>query len=75
MSPRPNLQVIPGFGEAVREPYVLFCGHCAKRPEPADEGSRVCSSCHLGLIVSAPESLAQHLDRPCGGVQVERGDA
>lgn len=58
MSGRPNLQVIPGFGEAVREPYVLFCGHCAKRPEPADEQNRVCSSCHLGLIVSAPESLA-----------------
>ncbi|MCU0257426.1 MAG: hypothetical protein MUC84_10605 [Solirubrobacteraceae bacterium] len=55
---RPHLQVLPGYGEAEREPYVAFCGHCAKRPAPGDAENRVCSSCHLGLIVSAPESIA-----------------
>jgi PAS domain-containing protein len=52
---RPNLQVLPGLGEA--EPFVAFCGHCAARPEPG-AGTRVCETCHLGLIISAPESLA-----------------
>ena len=52
---RPHLHVLPGLGQD--EPYVSFCGHCAAQPEPADVDTRVCTSCHLGLIVSAPLSI------------------
>ena len=52
---RPHLHVLPGLGQ--NEPYVSFCGHCAAQPEPADVDTRVCTSCHLGLIVSAPLSI------------------
>lgn len=58
MSPRPNLQVLPGLGEGRQEPYVAFCGHCAEPPDPDAPVTRVCTSCHLGLIVTAPASLA-----------------
>ena len=56
MSARPLLQVLPGFADV--EPIVSFCGHCAHRPAAEDAGTRVCVNCHLGLIVSAPESIA-----------------
>jgi len=59
---RPHLQVLPGLGEP--EPYVLFCGHCAARPAVAESRTRVCPTCHLGLIVSAPESLAPASSEP-----------
>jgi len=57
MSPRPNLQVLPGLGQGQQEPYVAFCGHCAQRPDPDAAITRVCTSCHLGVIVTAPASL------------------
>jgi hypothetical protein len=60
MSPRPNLQVLPGLGQGQEEPYVAFCGHCAQRPDPDAPVTRVCTTCHLGLIVTAPVSLAPH---------------
>lgn len=60
MSTRPTLQVLPGLGEGRQEPYVAFCGHCAHRPDPDEPVTRVCTSCHLGLIVTAPASLAPH---------------
>lgn len=56
MSARPLLQVLPGYADV--EPLVSFCGHCAHRPEPEHAGTRVCTSCHLGLIVSAPANIA-----------------
>jgi PAS domain-containing protein len=59
---RPNLQLLPGLGEA--EPYVSFCGHCAKRPTAEEAATRVCTNCHLGVIVAAPESLAPTPDEP-----------
>ncbi len=59
---RPHLQLLPGLGEA--EPYVSFCGHCAKRPNAEEAAARVCTSCHLGLIVAAPESLAPSAEEP-----------
>ncbi len=59
---RPHLQLLPGLGEA--EPYVSFCGHCAKRPTAEDAATRVCTSCHLGLIVSAPESMVPASSEP-----------
>jgi len=38
-------------------PQTSFCSHCGK--QPADETiSRVCSSCHLGLVLSADADLA-----------------
>ena len=55
MSP-PNLQVLPGLGES--EPLISFCGHCASRPSAEEVSTRVCTSCHLGVIISAPETLA-----------------
>lgn len=57
---RPQFQLVPGHAE--REPYVSFCGHCGERPMGTDIGSRVCTKCHLGMIVSAPASLAPELD-------------
>lgn len=60
----PQLQVIPGFGETRAEPYVDFCGHCGRRAEAVTPATRVCGSCHLGLIVSAPESLAPGVEEP-----------
>lgn len=59
---RPTLQVLPGLGDG--EPYVSFCGHCAKRPSPEEVATRVCTSCHLGLIISAPENLAPDPSEP-----------
>ena len=53
---RPQFQLVPGHAD--REPYVSFCGHCGVRPMGGDVNSRVCESCHMGMIVSAPESLA-----------------
>ena len=51
---RPQFQLVPGHAD--REPYVSFCGHCGVRPLGGDVGSRVCDSCHMGMIVSAPEA-------------------
>ncbi len=62
MSVRPNLQVLPGFSDV--EPFVSFCGHCAEQPDPGGTQTRVCSSCHLGLIVSAPASLVPSKKEP-----------
>lgn len=62
MSPRPNLQVLPGLQES--EPFVAFCGHCAHQPEPREAGTRVCTNCHLGLIVSAPADLVPTTREP-----------
>ena len=53
---RPLFQLVPGHAD--REPYVTFCGHCAVRPVGGAFTSRVCDHCHMGMIVSAPESLA-----------------
>ncbi len=53
---RPQFQLVPGHAD--REPYVSFCGHCGVRPLGGDSSSRVCDNCHMGMIVSAPESLA-----------------
>lgn len=61
---RPQLQVLPGYGETDVEPYVDFCGHCGKRQEAAAPASRVCGNCHLGLIVSASGSLAPGAKEP-----------
>lgn len=58
MSPRPSLQVLPGLGQAEQEPRVAFCGHCGTRPGTDEPVTRVCASCHLGLIVTAAEGLA-----------------
>ena len=56
---RPQFQLVPGHAE--REPYVSFCGHCGERPMGTDISSRVCTKCHMGMIVSAPQSLAPEL--------------
>ena len=42
-------------------PRVVFCSHCAKAPPGGvapEVGSRVCTSCGLGLLIDAPEALA-----------------
>ena len=62
MNARPNLQVLPGLSES--EPFVAFCGHCAHQPEISETQNRVCSSCHLGLIVTAPASLVPTRKEP-----------
>ena len=62
MSARPNLQVLPGLAES--EPFVAFCGHCAHQPEVTETHNRVCSSCHLGLIVTAPASIVPTRTQP-----------
>ena len=42
-------------------PAKIFCGHCAREPEPIDSPtppSRVCSRCGLGLLLQAPIDAA-----------------
>ena len=41
-----------------------FCGYCGHRPgvELAEAGSRVCTSCELGLLLAADEELAPGAD-------------
>jgi hypothetical protein len=45
---------------------VSFCGHCAMAPSPvvADQPSRVCGHCGLGLVLQAGADLAPRLDEP-----------
>ena len=52
-----RLQLVPTL-EPV-EPDVLFCGHCGQAPPtPMAARSRVCALCGLGVVISAPESVA-----------------
>ena len=44
---------------------VLFCGHCARRPDPSVQAqSRVCGHCGLGLVLQATADLAPGRDEP-----------
>lgn len=55
------LRVIGSPASAPAGPRVVFCSHCAKSPPGGvapDVGSRVCTSCNLGLLLEAPEALA-----------------
>ena len=52
----PALSAVPQTTPAQR-PQITFCSHCGKRPSD-ETSSRVCSSCHLGLILSADEGVA-----------------
>jgi hypothetical protein len=52
----PALSVVPQSAPA-EAPQIAFCSHCGKHP--ADEtSSRVCDSCHLGLVLSAGADIA-----------------
>lgn len=41
-------------------PAVRFCGHCAEPPREADRGLRICTRCHMGVILEAAAELAPH---------------
>lgn len=61
MSAQPALRVVGVPGAAEAGPVVLFCSHCAKPPPGGvapEVGSRVCTSCGLGLLLEAAESVA-----------------
>lgn len=61
MSAERALRVIGSPATAEPGPRVVFCSHCAKTPEGGvlpEVGSRVCTSCNLGLLLDAPEALA-----------------
>jgi PAS domain-containing protein len=57
-----SLRVVRGHPDD--RPQKLFCGHCGRAPdgEPstkkAEPGSRVCSSCGMGLVLHAPAEFA-----------------
>ena len=64
MSADRALHVIGSPSTAVTSPRVAFCSHCAKPPPGGvapEVGSRVCTSCGLGLLLEAPEALAPKL--------------
>lgn len=51
----------PSVAPAEARPRAVFCSHCAKAPPGGvapEVGSRVCTSCGLGLLLEAPEALA-----------------
>lgn len=59
MSADRALRVVGAPAAQPPQPPVVFCSHCARRPEIVPEvGTRVCSSCHLGLLLEAPPGLA-----------------
>jgi PAS domain-containing protein len=61
MSADRALHVIGSPAAAPAGPLTVFCSHCAKTPPGGaapEVGSRVCSSCGLGLLLEAPEALA-----------------
>lgn len=61
MSPRPVLRVVPAPHEAA--PEVRFCGYCGHRPSP-EEDHRICTSCDLGMVLSAAATVAPRHDQP-----------
>ena len=61
MSAGPALRLAGAPAPAELSPRVVFCSHCAKVPPGGvapEVGSRVCTSCGLGLLLEAPEALA-----------------
>lgn len=61
MSAQRALHVIGSPRTVEASPRVVFCSHCAKPPPGGaapEVGSRVCTSCGLGLLLEAPEALA-----------------
>ena len=61
MSAERALRVIGSPAPAAAAPRTVFCSHCAKTPPGGlapEVGSRVCTSCNLGLLLEAPEALA-----------------
>ena len=53
----PGVSVVPEATPA-QVPQTAFCSHCGKRPADDQPDSRVCSSCHLGLVLSADADIA-----------------
>ena len=56
-----GFHVVGSPAPAEAAPRVVFCSHCAKSPPGGvapEVGSRVCTSCGLGLLLEAPEALA-----------------
>lgn len=61
MNAGPALRLAGAPAPAELTPRVVFCSHCAKVPPGGaapEVGSRVCTSCGLGLLLEAPEALA-----------------
>lgn len=61
MSAERALRAIGSPATVETGPRVVFCSHCARTPESGvlpEVGSRVCTSCNLGLLLEAPEALA-----------------
>jgi len=61
MSADRALHVVGSPSTQVASPRVAFCSHCAKPPPGGvapEVGSRVCTSCGLGVMLEAPEGLA-----------------
>lgn len=61
MSADRALRVVGAPAPADAGPVVVFCSHCAKAPPGGvapEVGSRVCTSCGLGLLLEASEAVA-----------------
>lgn len=56
MSSRPSLRLVPD--PVAPTPLVSFCGHCGQAPPNPAAGSRVCSRCGLGVVITAAADLA-----------------
>lgn len=61
MSAQHGLRVVAPARTPAAGPRAVFCSHCAKAPPGGvapDVGSRVCTSCGLGLLLEAAPALA-----------------
>jgi hypothetical protein len=82
---RPALRLVVEPEPGPAAPSVTFCSHCGDRPPVSaasanTPGSRVCSSCSLGLLIESAEDVAPQagdaflvLDRALSVCAVSRG--
>jgi len=59
---RPQLRAVPSA--VPTGPEVRFCGHCGQAPREPASHTRVCDSCHLGMVLTASAELAPRGDEP-----------
>ena len=61
---RPALRLVAPHESDAPAPLVSFCSHCGTRPAPGalPNGSRVCGSCCLGLILESRADVAPDAD-------------
>jgi PAS domain-containing protein len=54
---RPALRLVTTT-VAPSEPAVRFCGNCAQAPPESEIESRICTRCHMGVVLEAAAELA-----------------